>query len=245
MEPAQPATTIHALVVDDNSVNRRMLCALCATMGIKTTAAVNGLAAVHAFAEERFDVVLMDCRMPIMDGLEATRALRSSESPGRRVPVLAVTASQPARHAEARRQAGMDGLVRKPVRVEELLSALSEVGIAVSAPIQQPQPVREAAPTITPELVALFVVEAGNYLDQMRTAAARRDTAASVAAAHALKGMAMMLRLEELARATRATEIRCRATGRPPEPDAVAELGRLVDESLPALQARLEADVTL
>jgi DNA gyrase subunit A len=115
MEPAQPAATIRALVVDDNSVNRRMLCALCATMGIQATSAVNGLAAVQAFSAGRFDVVLMDCRMPIMDGLEATRVLRSSEAPGCRVPVLAVTASQPARHAEARRQAGRYALTERQV----------------------------------------------------------------------------------------------------------------------------------
>jgi CheY-like chemotaxis protein/HPt (histidine-containing phosphotransfer) domain-containing protein len=245
MEPAQPAATIRALVVDDNSVNRRMLCALCATMGIQATSAVNGLAAVQAFSAGRFDVVLMDCRMPIMDGLEATRVLRSSEAPGCRVPVLAVTASQPARHAEARRQAGMDGLIRKPVRVEELVSALADVGIAVVAPSQPSQPVREPALPLTPELVTLFGSEAASYLDQLRDAVARDDLAACTAAAHALKGMAMMLRLDELARVTRATEIRCRATGRPPGPEVLEQLGRLIYESRPALQARLDGDGVL
>ncbi|MCX6361316.1 MAG: response regulator, partial [Armatimonadetes bacterium] len=230
MPQTRSSPTIHALVVDDNSVNRKMLCALCATMGIATQSAVNGLAAVKAFAEDRFDVVLMDCRMPIMDGLEATRALRASEAPGCRVPVLAVTASQPGRHADARREAGMDGLVRKPIRVEELVAALAAVGIELPAPARPAQVVPEPEIALTPELLDLFATEAGSYLEKLATAMAGGDVAECISAAHALKGMAMMLRLEELVRGARSVEVRCRATSRPPQPEALADLrGRVED----------------
>jgi signal transduction histidine kinase/CheY-like chemotaxis protein len=118
---------LHILVVDDNRVNRLYAARLLEKMGHQAHSAENGRDALDALASQPFDVVLMDLEMPVMDGLEATRAIRRGESPRTDVTILAMTAHPMDEENQAIRDAGMDGRLFKPLSSEDLLAALEDV----------------------------------------------------------------------------------------------------------------------
>ncbi|CAN5625151.1 hypothetical protein BH10PSE5_BH10PSE5_14390 [soil metagenome] len=115
------------LVVDDNPTNRLVLQTMLADFGLDTGTAHDGIEAVSAWESGDWDAILMDIRMPRMDGLDATRAIRAGESCAHRArtPIIAVTASVLSHETEAYRAAGMDDVVAKPVESQTLLDALS------------------------------------------------------------------------------------------------------------------------
>jgi CheY-like chemotaxis protein len=92
-------------------------------LGIEATLVADGRKAVEAVAETPFDLVLMDCQMPVMDGFEATQIIRSGS--GSRPVIVAVTANAMAGDAERCRAAGMDDYISKPISVRELRRVLS------------------------------------------------------------------------------------------------------------------------
>ncbi len=112
------------LVVDDNDTNRKLMDLLLGGLGHRVTLAVNGVEAVSAARKQSFDVILMDLHMPRMDGFDAARAIRALDPPVGDVPILALTADSRADVATHIREAGMDGLLTKPVSAEQLKSAL-------------------------------------------------------------------------------------------------------------------------
>lgn len=123
LAPGQSACRI--LVVDDNAPNRILLRNLLGMIGIDVVEATDGRQAVDQFRRHAPNLVFMDIRLPVMDGLEATRLIKASES-GRRTPVIAVTA-----HAfeEERRKilaAGCDGFIRKPFQEKIIFKAISK-----------------------------------------------------------------------------------------------------------------------
>ena len=129
-------TAPRILVVDDHPTNRRVMGLLLAQAGAESVMAVNGAEAVELFANERFDVVLMDVQMPVMDGLEATRRIRALEA-DRGVgptPVIMVTANAMPEDARASRTAGADRHLAKPVNPVLLFTALSEALRATAVP---------------------------------------------------------------------------------------------------------------
>jgi len=116
----------HVLLAEDNVVNQKVACRFLSTLGFRVTLAQNGREALDACASTRFDLILMDCQMPEMDGFEATREIRRREGFGRHVPIIALTA-----HAmsDAERQsvaAGMDGHMSKPIDREQLAKCLEQ-----------------------------------------------------------------------------------------------------------------------
>lgn len=118
---------IHVLVVDDNPTNRMVAESFCVLLGCTTESAVDGLDALEAVKARTFDAILMDIRMPRMDGVEATRAIRRLQTPMRRVPILALTANADPADIETYIAAGMQGAVEKPVKPEMLAEALDAV----------------------------------------------------------------------------------------------------------------------
>jgi CheY-like chemotaxis protein len=109
------------LVVEDNSVNQRVAVALLARAGYLTEVANNGHEALAAIARIPFDLALMDCQMPVMDGLEATRQLRQREQrSGGHLPVIAMTANAMEGDRERCLAAGMDDYLAKPIISQEL-----------------------------------------------------------------------------------------------------------------------------
>jgi two-component system sensor histidine kinase/response regulator len=113
--------TIHVLLVDDNIPNLAVARAILETLGCTVTKARNGLEAIVAYRNGTFDLVLMDCHMPEMDGAEAARAIRQIEAfQGRRTPIIALTADAMEENRRRSLAAGMDDQVVKPLTIAAL-----------------------------------------------------------------------------------------------------------------------------
>ncbi|MEY2597991.1 MAG: hypothetical protein RLZZ142_250, partial [Verrucomicrobiota bacterium] len=126
--PPAPAATLRVLVAEDNPVNQMFVAALLKKLGCEPEVVPNGLRAIERLQSGSYDAVLMDCHMPEMDGFEATRQIRRSESmrPGKPIPIIAVTASAMASDRERCFAAGMDLVLTKPVRAKELQAGLEQ-----------------------------------------------------------------------------------------------------------------------
>ncbi len=131
--PCAPAPGLHApaptkvLVVEDHPVNQTIIQAMLERLGCAVDMAGNGLQALNAFETQMYDLVLMDCQMPEMDGFEATRAIRRREAVNPtlgRVPVIALTALAMQGDAERCLAAGMDDYLTKPIQLEQLSAKL-------------------------------------------------------------------------------------------------------------------------
>jgi two-component system, sensor histidine kinase len=116
---------VHVLIADDNDTNRKVLAAMCDLFDCSSFLTKDGVEAVEAFFTMPFDVILMDIDMPRMDGIEATRTIRSGSEQGRRVPIVAVTASIDPSDLRTYADAGMNGVVPKPIEASRLLEAIS------------------------------------------------------------------------------------------------------------------------
>lgn len=110
------------LVAEDNKVNQILVNEILQDLGLSVVIAENGLEAVEAFKVRRFDVVLMDCQMPVMDGFEATRQIRAFESlsSAKRTPVVALTAAAREEEYSHAMASGMDDFMTKPFNAEDL-----------------------------------------------------------------------------------------------------------------------------
>ncbi|MFN0104684.1 MAG: ATP-binding protein [Bryobacteraceae bacterium] len=113
------------LVVEDNLVNQRVAQALLQRLGAEVVLAANGLEAVASCREKDFDVVLMDCHMPEMDGFAATAEIRKLDGAVRTVPIVALTAGVSGEERRKAMQSGMDGFLAKPVNRDELAATLA------------------------------------------------------------------------------------------------------------------------
>lgn len=115
------------LLVEDNPVNKEIATGLLRHLGCSVVVVDNGREAVAAVAEQSFDLVLMDCEMPVMDGFEATRAIREREkSEGkRRTAVVALTANASREYRNRCHESGMDGYLSKPHTLQELIATLA------------------------------------------------------------------------------------------------------------------------
>lgn len=108
------------LVAEDNPINRRVLLLMLEKMGLQTVGVENGQQAAEAALSEPFDLVLMDCQMPTMDGHQAARTIREQGRPALSLPIIAVTANAQEGEAERCRASGMDDYLVKPVTAEAL-----------------------------------------------------------------------------------------------------------------------------
>jgi PAS domain S-box-containing protein len=137
--PAAAATdaSLRLLVAEDNDVNRLVIKTLLEQAGLSPTLVCDGAAAIAAWEAELFDLILMDVQMPVMDGPDATRAIRRREAQtGRaRTPIIALTANAMAHQVGEYEAAGMDGHVAKPIELGRLFEAIS-VALEAHAPVR-------------------------------------------------------------------------------------------------------------
>jgi CheY-like chemotaxis protein len=117
---------LHVLLAEDSTVNRTLAVRLLEKMGHSVTVSVNGIEAVEAFGKSSFDMILMDVQMPELDGLEATRAIRSIEKDSR-VPIIALTANGSEEDVKECMDAGMDDFLSKPLNKNQLSEALKKI----------------------------------------------------------------------------------------------------------------------
>ena len=118
------ASRPHILIVDDNATNRVVAQALCEMFGCSSETAEDGVEALEAVQERRFDLILMDIKMPRMDGVQATEAIRALTGPARDIPIVALTANADPDDAKKYLAIGMAAVVEKPIKPERLRMAM-------------------------------------------------------------------------------------------------------------------------
>jgi CheY-like chemotaxis protein/PAS domain-containing protein len=215
------------LLVDDSQTNRLLGVSILEKMGYECDAVENGEQAVTAVREERYGLVLMDIRMPGMDGFEATARIRRLPEPGGSVPVVAMTAHVNAEDRQLCLEAGMDDHVAKPVDRRVLTSVLRRLigspesggsppdeyaadeidaspaenaTVVDSATLKQLRD--DAGPDLVSELIASFMSETDERLLRMQAATPAGDFESVATDAHAMKsssGTFGALRLQSLA----------------------------------------------
>ncbi|MGQ3051245.1 MAG: response regulator [Roseateles sp.] len=209
------------LLVEDNAINQELACSLMERAGIVVTIAGHGREALAALDIEGFDAVLMDCQMPVMDGYEATRALRQRPAL-KDLPVIAMTANAMAGDREKVMAAGMNDHVAKPFRVDELFETLAYWVRPVVA-----QPEARALPSVSGldvsaglaavdgnealyrRLLGMFREREVDFAARVREACARGDAGAALRCAHDLKSVAGTLGMQALQQAAAALEAAC------------------------------------
>jgi signal transduction histidine kinase/CheY-like chemotaxis protein len=117
---------LRGLVAEDNAVNQRVAVGMLEKLGIRADVAANGQEAVDLFALSPYDLVLMDCQMPEMDGYDATREIRKREPPDHHASIIAMTAEAMSGAREQCLDAGMDDYIAKPVRLQDLAAILNK-----------------------------------------------------------------------------------------------------------------------
>jgi PAS domain S-box-containing protein len=122
--PPPEQRTARILVAEDNPVNREVALAFLGKLGYKSSAVSNGIEAIEAVEGGDFDLVLMDCEMPVMDGFDATRRIRESVHPG--IPIIALTANAMQADRDRCLREGMTDYLAKPVDLEKLAGVLDK-----------------------------------------------------------------------------------------------------------------------
>ncbi len=202
-------TGFKILVVEDNHVNRAVAVGMLESLGYSATSADNGRAAIDAMSKVRFDAVLMDCQMPVMDGMTATSEIRDREQRigGARTLIIALTANAMEGDRERCLAAGMDDFLSKPFTRQQLANLLSrwqlphstmvakaeaaERGAAESAPLIDAKVLRDIENVGRPELLGamidLYLEHSPSLIQNVESAAAERNVERLYQAVHSLK----------------------------------------------------------
>ena len=214
------------LLVEDNPINQRIFSRQLEMLGLDFEIRGDGHEGAEARTHGGFDLILMDCQLPTVDGFEATRRIRKweTETEATRLPIIAITAHVMTGDAEACFQAGMDDYLPKPFDLAKLRTKLSgwlhadENGeiLAASAPTAKPAPevidTTQMSECLTGEesldqsLISDALAEIGQRREEMAQAIIDRDDAAWRAAAHRAVGTAAVLGFAELAAGFRTAE---------------------------------------
>ena len=237
-EHGQPgAFGARVLLVEDNDVNAEIATELLGDLGCKVVRAGNGAEAIERFEQDHFDVVLMDCQMPGMDGFQATgriRAIEAARGAAQRVPIVALTANALSGDRERCIAAGMDDHLGKPFRRRQLsatiarwIRAATEVSRPAPLAAIECPPVAAAAPLvidraalmdrlqITPQrrpvlvsrIIDLFLVDTPGLLQTLAGDAAAGDRAGVERALHTLRSTSASVGALALAASVGATEL--------------------------------------
>jgi len=223
--------TLDVLLVEDNAVNRKLATRLLEKLGHRVNEAHDGAIAVAMTAGHDYDVILMDMQMPVMDGLEATRAIRAREADGRHVPIIALTANAMSGDRERCIEAGMDDYVSKPIEASALIAALQRVGACAEEPQEAAGTSDAARPRGTgavynraealaraaddeellAQIIDIFLEETPTLLATIGTALDSGDCDRAFRAAHTVKGSSSNLSAASVTAAARAVELAARA----------------------------------
>ena len=258
--PVGPVVAGQVLVVEDNAVNRIVARGLLESLGFAVELAEDGREALEMLERGRYDVVLMDLQMPVLDGFAATRALRAREerTAARRLPVVAMTAAAVTGERERCLAAGMDDFLTKPVALATLTAvlarwvpALGEVDAASPAPprdapvspyldLLRLEELRELSPGDTGFLdraIDGVLHRAPATLADLWRAVEGAESATLASTAHALKGSALNLGLVAVGEQCRALEALGRSGTLTGAPAILRDLEPTLNETLSALRA--------
>jgi len=210
------------LLVEDNLINQQVALGILQIQGYSVTVVNNGREALDAHAQGAFDLILMDCHMPEMDGFEATREIRAREgaSKGKRVPIVALTANAMAQDREACLKAGMDDHLSKPfsmATLQDMLDRWMPRNTHAPAPAA-PAPAKTAEvidrkvldelskvrtngkPELLTRVINLYLTESPKLLQKLKAAAGAANAAEIAGVAHSLKSSSANVGAKALSR---------------------------------------------
>jgi len=246
--------------VEDNAVNQKLGVRMLEKMGHEVTLAVNGEMALGTVRSKKFDLILMDIQMPVLSGIDTTRAIREWEQGRRRTPIIAMTAHAMAGDQERFLAAGMDGYVSKPIQAGILraeIDRLTQAKIMIegecmtSATVTNDSNPSPASRVNLPELLirvendrellcdllSIFKKEFPVYLKSLENAVVRKDVAEIASVSHTLKGMLSNLAVAKASASAARLEQLARAGETISLRDAFAEFERDVHGLLPEMES--------
>ena len=269
--PQPRKSRYRVLIVDDNEINRTVAHELLCVEGFETVTVASGAEAISALVDDSFDLVLMDCEMPEMDGFATTRRIRELEaagvltSPSGALPIVALTAKVVRGDRQQCLEAGMNDYVTKPINRRELLATMQEL---LSRPAQAPEPVDprdqllcDAACVIldveqlldscsndsvlATEILQKFVKKSAQDLNDFGQASEQGEFARLAACAHSLRGAASSLGAARVAQAAADLEDAARYDGQEDVPDLLARIAYEIQECQQAIAEYLGVPDTL
>jgi two-component system sensor histidine kinase/response regulator len=259
---SQPAVGPKILLVEDNPVNREVAVGMLESLGCTIDAAENGWLAIEAMNVTTYDAVLMDCQMPIMDGLTATAEIRRREqtSGAARVPVIALTANAMEGDRERCLAAGMDDFLSKPFAQQQLATLLRRWLALRSLPEAERRDLSRvplidagvlrniaalAKPALLNSMIDLYLQHSPSLIRAIETAAANLQAEALSQAVHTLKSSTANLGGTRLAMAARECEVLVREGGITQAAPMVARIRREYQEFCAALNRERSPDAAL
>lgn len=253
-----PTLGLRVLIAEDNRINARLAGLLLDNLGCESVFAINGKAAVKSFKEQTFDVVLMDCQMPVMDGFSATRKIREWEAkhcPGtgrRRCTIIAMTANALPEERERSLASGMDEHLSKPFDVSTLESLLRKVASAGdtngissahdSTPNQEPLESLSAQIGMDTaiNLAELWLKDAPARHKRLYQALSRGHNEEARKEAHALRGSCSIFGLDRLVEACEALETLLR-TNKQVKGSLVKQIQNEINKAIAIMQSATTA----
>lgn len=253
--PAPAGSPLDVLVVEDNEINRFIVQRMLERDGHRVTIAENGQTGVQQAAARRFDVILMDISMPVLDGTQATREIRRGGGPSAQAPIVALTAHAFPEEREVFRQAGMTAFLTKPLDRARLRDTLAESVTGTAPPDTEGGLRRPSPPSLLDErlldqfldalpdgaaqpLLARFLQETDREIAALADTAP--DSPALAARAHRCAGSCGTFGVEAMRSALLEIETGLKRQA-PPTPDDLRALKPLWTESRQALLARVDA----
>jgi PAS domain S-box-containing protein len=248
--PARAQRQERILLAEDNAINQRVALGQLRGLGYTVDAVANGFEALQAIARAPYDIVLMDCHMPELDGYEATAAIRQREGPGKHIWIIAMTANAMAEDREQCIAAGMDDYVSKPVRLNDLQAALARARRPFAVrPAIDPSGIEalralrdedDAGQSLIQSLVVKFTEEAPATINALRAAVDQGDPRAAALLAHGLKGASGHFGAHRLVELCGEMERAGRAGLLDPLPNLLAETNAELQRVLTALARELQ-----
>jgi two-component system sensor histidine kinase/response regulator len=226
LKQATGRTRFKILVAEDNEINQIVALDLLEKFGFQATVVGDGRSAVKAVAEGNYDLVLMDCQMPLMDGLEASRAIRDYEKArsaagksGRAIPIVALTANASGEDRDRCREAGMNGYCQKPFKPEELLDAVKSFlsdnpKEATEMPPMDVKSLLERCTgnsTLALTILQKFEKQTGTLLLELETGLREKNVEQCARLSHSLKGSAGIVGAESVRAAAAGLETASRS----------------------------------
>jgi PAS domain S-box-containing protein len=211
-------TKLKILLAEDNEINRKFFIKLLKVKGVTCDISVNGSEAVNACRDNKYDIVFMDCQMPIMDGYEATRQIRTAEGDNKHTTIIAMTAYALEGDAAKCLEAGMDDYLSKPVKLKEVLTILKKYGSIFDSEEGKDSKnyYLEARNGLTQEsgldeesckeIILEFSEHAKKLFLEIKEQISKSDLTQANALLHQLKGSAGNVRARELAECALETE---------------------------------------
>jgi CheY-like chemotaxis protein len=253
----KPRAEMRLLVVEDNKVNQMVALGILKQLGYQADLAEDGASALAALAQKDYDLVLMDCQMPGMDGYEASRRIRQPETPVRNhnVPIIAATAHALSGDREKCLAAGMDGYITKPLRSDTLEDAIHEWTSGRGGTSEPPEPEAEVAKPdpagfdhedlldrlmgdeeLARHIVRGFVDDMPRQLAALAKAVGKRDSGQVRHVAHSIKGTAGNVSGMEVQKAAAKLEKDSTDGDLSGAAASLRELSRRFDEVRPAME---------